>query len=64
MPPCTVSATLDPISIAPPNSNTAATASAAGSVSAREPTDEEKELATSLAPMPKAATNEVWGVGG
>lgn len=60
MPPWTVSATFEPKAKAPPNSNNAATSSAVGRVNALAPTDEANELATSLAPTPKAATKETW----
>ena len=58
MPPLIVSVTPDPSSRAPENSHTAATMMAWGMVRALAPTDDANELATSLAPMPKAHTNE------
>lgn len=58
MPPLMVSVTDAPRRTAPPNSMIAATKIAWPMVRALAPTEEAKELATSLAPMPKAQARE------
>ena len=58
MPPLIVSVTDEPSRTAPPNSHTAATRMAWPMVRAFAPTEEANELATSLAPMPKAQMKE------